>query len=352
MNGARLTISASAIDANYQTALSLHNNHRVFAVVKSNAYGHGLVFAAKAIKNAYGYAVCRLEEGLCLRKTGIKKPILLLQGAASKDEWAACIEHAIMPVLHHQKQLSYLRQTADYPSNLPIWIKVNTGMNRLGFSTSEAAKVYDELNAFNPILMSHYACADVPAHSLNVQQQQRFNDLNKVCKATSSLANSAALLAQQYERGDIARAGIMLYGHAPYENPNIQLATTMRFEAPVIALQWVEKGQAVGYGSTWAAPEKGQIAILRVGYADGYPRILSNQIDVAFKGQRYPLAGCISMDMCAVFVGENKAAIQQGDWIELWGDTISVKEVAQRAQTIPYELFTGINERVSRCHLD
>ena len=341
---ARIRVDAAAIKHNYVMAQQWHNG-LVCAVVKSNAYGHGLQRVVGTLEAlASRFAVATLQEAQQIRAMGISAPIMLLQGIQSKQQLALIDSLHLDLCTHSMYQVEWL--TSHTWKRQPVlWIKVDTGMERLGFMPSEFADIAHRLRDFECIAMSHYANADIPESPHNALQIEQFIGLEHV--GHSSLGNSAAICGG-LACGDIARAGIMVYGYDPTGLQQPYLRATMSFEAPVIAVRRVTVGEYIGYGSRFCVPKNGWLAVLRVGYADGYPRSLPDDTPIYHKGAVYRLAGTVSMDMTTVFLEDNPTEVAVGDWMELWGNNVSVSVVAQCARTIPYALFCGIQSRVQR----
>lgn len=349
-------IDLSALKHNFLIAKRISPQQKLMAVVKANAYGHGLIECAKAFEDvgADALAVSCLEEALQLRENDITKPIVLLEGFFEKSEIPLLVENQLQTVLHHSQQLAYLLENP--PSQpIPIWLKFDSGMNRLGFNINELQAAYqilsDRPEIANPIrLMTHFACADELEKSFTINQLQKFMQTTKHWKNEKSLVNSAGLIGWSQAHADWGRPGIMLYGSSPFlEQPasNFDLKPVMILKSKLISVKTCQRGETVGYGATWQCPETMKLGIIAAGYGDGYPRHAKSGTPIYLNGQRIPLIGRVSMDMLAIDLRNCKNP-QIGDEVELWGQHVSIDEVAQCAQTISYPLLCGITMRVPR----
>ena len=346
------TIDTRAFVANYRHAKSLAQGARAVAVIKANGYGHGAVklgHALAAEADAFGVACC--EEALELRESGIDKPILLLEGLFEPDEIKDAVRQRLILAVHSQKQVDWLL-SARPAIPLDLWLKVDTGMHRLGFEPGELASVYADLSASPNIgqiaLMSHFACADEPDNPATQRQIKQFREVSRGIDAPVSLANSAATLAWPQAHADWIRPGIMLYGSSPFESANPAaeaLKPVMRLESRLIAIHELGAGDSIGYGARYTCDGPTRVGVVAMGYADGYPRHAPDGTPVAVNGQITRLIGRVSMDMLTVDLSDQPTATV-GDPVQLWGDQVSANEVARLSGTISYELFTGITRRV------
>ena len=354
-------IDLAALRANYRLAVELSRASRAtarcVAVVKANAYGHGAVEVARALDDtAPALAVSCCDEGLVLRQAGITSPILLLEGLFSDDEIALCAHHDFWPMLENPGQVdAVVKSKPEKP--LTIWLKVDTGMHRLGLLPHQFKEQYQRLlasdNVAAPVVVgSHFASADELDNPFTRTQVDRLHDLVAPVGAPLSMANSPGLLAWPEARADWNRPGFMLYGASPFDRPHAEadrLRPVMQFESRVISLRWLDPGETVGYGQTWKAGRRSLIATVPVGYGDGYPRTAGNGTPVLVKGARALLAGRVSMDLITVDVTD-VAGIQPGAPVELWGASLSVNEVARSAGTSAYELLTRMPARLTRLY--
>ena len=330
---------------------------RVLAVVKADAYGHGMARAARAFAAADGFAVARVEEALALRRAGVAGTILVLGGfsdPASLDRLAA---EGIDTVVHAHEQLRTLRGRRPRPP-VRVWMKIDTGMSRLGFAPPDVPTVWRELSTLPGVakplrVMSHFAAADDPGDGATARQIALFDEVLAALDprpAAASLANSAALLTAPRAHREWVRPGVMLYGASPLTGGRASdhgLRPAMTLTAPLIAVRTIERGARVGYAGVWTAPEKMPLGIAAIGYADGYPRHAPSGTAVLVGGRRAALAGRVSMDLIAVDLRACPDA-RAGGRVTLWGEGLPVEEVAEAAGTIPYELLARLGPRVER----
>ncbi len=341
-------ISSDALAHNLAVARRHAGSAGILSVVKAAAYGHGLARAARAFADSDGYAVLNVDEAVQLRQMGIEKPILMLEGPFDADDLNACTEFNLMPVLHSAHQLEWLPQTSD---PLHVFLKFNSGMNRLGFPMAEFEKTIERVkaqaNVTRIMLMTHFATAD---EDFGIDWQWR----HFIAKAETtglpiSAANSAALLRYPETHRDWVRAGIMLYGASPFADVSAAefgLKPAMTLQSQVIALQTLKPGEAVGYGLTYMADEAVSVGIVACGYADGYPRHAPTGTPILVNGRRTRTLGRVSMDMLAVDLTHiPEAGI--GSPVVLWGEGMPVEEVARAAGTISYELLCALAPRVA-----
>ena len=354
MRAARALIDLSALRHNFRKAREIAPSSRILAVVKADAYGHGAVRVAAALDEADAFGVARIEEAQALRGAGIERRILLLAGVSDHEELAQAVSLALDVVVHHESQIELLERTrVDAP--LEVWLKVDTGMHRLGIDAHAAAEAWQRLGACAAVaapvrLMSHLACADEPGNADTEAQIARFRALEMYAGAETSLANSAALLAWPHAHVDWVRPGIMLYGISPFVGGRAQgegLRPVMTFVSRLIAVNRVPAGAAVGYGGTWRAPEDMLVGVVAAGYGDGYPRHAPSGTPVLVNAERVELIGRVSMDMLSVDLRSQPAA-KPGDPVILWGRGLPAEEVAEHVGTIGYELVTRVAPRVAR----
>lgn len=349
----RARIDLSALTFNLSRVRHAASHSRVMAVIKADGYGHGMSEVAAALQDADAFAVASLEEGLLLREAGIEKPVLLLEGVFSAAELTAVVQHRFELVVHHALQLDWL-ETLDSSARLTVWLKVDTGMNRLGFPADDALAAWDRLAAMPQVAtvqwMSHFACADEPEHPANAQQESLFRELCAQREAPRSLANSAALLTRPSSHMEWVRPGIMLYGASPmaagYACP-VELRPVMTLASELIAVHYCRKGDAVGYGQAWVCPEDMPVGVVAAGYGDGYPRHAPSGTPVRVNGEGVELIGRVSMDMLCVDLRTQPQA-RVGDPVVLWGEGLPVESVAGAAGTISYALLCGVTPRVPR----
>ncbi|MDM8564119.1 alanine racemase [Candidatus Halobeggiatoa sp. HSG11] len=349
-------INTSALQNNLQQVKNNAPQQKIMAVVKANAYGHGAARVANAIANDIdAFAVCCLEEALQLRDIYITQPIVILEGFFHPDELPIIIKQDLQIVISTATQFKQLtKATLEKPVN--IWIKVETGMHRLGFNPKDAISIYQlaqqNSNIADPIrLMSHLACADDLNSDVTTQQTKIFSELVQHLKVTeASLANSAGILGWPETYFDWVRPGIMLYGASPFPNSVAEdddLQPVMQLQSQLISVKRCYKGETVGYGATWACPQTMPIGVIAVGYADGYPRHAPIGTPVLVNGKRVPLVGRVSMDMITVDL-RNQPNARVGDPVLLWGKDLPAEEIASLSGTIAYELFCNLGGRVKK----
>jgi len=355
------TISAAALRHNLAVIRQRAPASKVMAVVKANAYGHGVSAVANALSDADSFAVARIEEGLTLRQAGISQPIVLLEGVFDQDQLAEAAHANFELVVHTHEQIELLRRApglAPRQGKFIVWLKLDTGMNRLGFKPSEFLQARAALESMSHVrqpvrLITHMANADTPEHPGTVEQLKIFDAVTQGLAGERSVANSASLFAFSETQRDWVRPGLALYGVSPFGDSigsDHSLQPVMTLASRVIALKTLEPGEHVGYGSIWTARRRTRLAIAAVGYGDGYPRNVLSSTPVLVKGKRVPLIGRVSMDMIGIDVTDLDAAdtspTHPGDPVVLWGEGLPVEKVASCAGTIPYELLCGISQRV------
>jgi len=349
----RATIDAAALAHNFGVARAQADSARIWAVLKANAYGHGLLRAARALDAADGFAILDLSEAVALREAGLHKPILMLEGFFKEEDIALLARHRLTPVIHNIDQLEMLERTR-FEGKLDVYLKVNSGMNRLGFGVDNLRLAWNALDAHAAVdsvtLMTHFADAD--GESGVAAQLQWFNELTQPFMEGNpprSLANSAALLRYPEEtRADWVRPGIMLYGCSPFAFKSAQdigLKPVMTLGSEIIAVQHLQPGERVGYGQTYEAGQEMTIGVVACGYGDGYPRHAPSGTPVLVAGQRTRTVGRVSMDMLSVDISDIPEAYV-GTPVTLWGDGLSCDEVAASAGTVSYELLCALAARV------
>ena len=349
---ARATVDTAALHHNLGVVRRLAPGARVKAVIKANAYGHGLVGTGRALRDADAFAVARIEEAVALREAGLENPVVLLEGVLDAAQLPLAASLGLELVVHSPEQLAML-ESAQLPRPIKAWLKLDTGMNRLGFPPAGARAAAGRLSACPQVapgvrLMTHLACADERDAGVTDAQLERFTAALGDLPGERSVANSAGLLWRRDCHADWVRPGIMLYGVSPFADntgDDLGLRPAMELMSTVIALRTVQRGECVGYGGVWRAPEDSRIAIAAIGYGDGYTRHLGSGTPVLVRGRRAPLAGRVSMDMIAVdvtLIPETRV----GDEVTLWGAGLPVEELARQAGTIPYELLCSVTQRV------
>lgn len=353
MRQATVSIDQQALQHNLNRVKQLAPQAKVVSMVKANAYGHGVENCLDALADSDAFGVACLEEALEIRQLGDQHPITLVEGVFSADEMTVAIAHKIELVIHHQQQLDWLLAHADAytAANLKVWVKLNSGMNRLGFKVPEIIDIINDLKAkgFCCVLTMHFANADAD-HPMNEQQKQQFLQVKAACAPVlGSCCNSAAIFKWPDLHFDFVRPGIMLYGSTPFADQTaaqLGLQPVMQFEAAIIALNDIQAGEYVGYGSTFQAEKAMRVAVVSIGYGDGYPRAYLKQNYVYVQGKKVPLVGRVSMDMIAIDVTGLDVVI--GTNVELWGKQRSVDDVAEANGTIGYELLCHLSQRPVR----
>ncbi|MGR6870923.1 alanine racemase [Pseudomonas sp. HK3] len=355
---ATATINLNAFRDNYRLAKSITPAQRAVAIIKADGYGHGAVKLAFALENeADAFGVACIEEALELRSAGIKKPILLLEGFFTSDELPVISDNDFWCAVHSLEQIETIAQ-ATLTKPLNIWLKMDSGMNRLGVMPKDYRHAYETLKSLKQVnsvvLMSHFASADDLTSKLTAQQIQCFESASAGIDAPISLANSAATLGHSSARHAFQRPGIMLYGATPFEHSHPladQLKSVMTLTSEVIAIRETTAGDGVGYSHRYTCKTPTKVGTVAMGYADGYPRHAKDGTPVIVNGQRTTIIGRVSMDMLTVDLTQIKDA-KIGSKVELWGENLPAAEIAPFADTIPYTLFTGITRRVHKIYID
>jgi alanine racemase len=347
-------IDLHALRENYRLAQSKAPNSKAYAVIKANAYGHGLLPCAQALTDvADGFAVACVDEAIELRQNGILLPVLVLEGAMDQAECQTAADLDLEMVVHKQDQVHWL--AAVKGAAVRVWIKVDSGMHRLGFSTQEVPGLVTMLRGMDTVhdihLMSHFACADESGSAVTAQQIKNLETLDPI-KLERSLCNSAAILTLPQCHGELIRPGIMLYGGSPLQQKmgsQLQLQPVMTLQSEVIAMHELAAGEGVGYGHSFVTERPTTLAVVAIGYGDGYPRRAPPGTPVMIRGKKYPLAGRVSMDMITVDVTDSDVSL--GDVVTLWGTGLDADEIAGHCHTISYELFCQVTPRVKRQYL-
>lgn len=347
----RARIDLDALQHNLRRVRLAAATSRVMAIVKANGYGHGMVRVAQALNAADGFGVACLEEAISLREAGIQQPITLLEGFFSADELASISHYRLIPVVHNEQQIQQL-EAVQLAHPISVWLKVDTGMHRLGFAPAIFAALYQRLRACSNVaeigLFSHLGYAD-DRLSLQTQHQcEQFKAAVDSFSGPRSLANSGGLLGWPDAQFDWVRPGLMLYGISPFaSDTGIEqgLQPVMTLESRLIAVNRYERGAAIGYSGAWVCPEAMHVGVVAVGYGDGYPRHAPTGTPVLVNGLRAQILGRVSMDMLCVDLRDQPDA-RIGDPVQLWGADLPVEEIAQYAGTIAYELVCAIASRV------
>jgi alanine racemase len=356
-------IQPAAIRHNLQRLRSATPGCRIMAVIKANSYGHGLISVARILDDVDALAVARVAEGVRLRAAGIGQRIVVLQGCSDLLEAREAIASQLEIVVHDAVHFEILSALAG-KDIVTVWLKLDTGMGRLGFEPVEAFSCLKRLRDIPAVrpdirLMTHLACADDPDNPTTLEQLRQFDEVLQGFSGDISIANSAGILMWpqtlepskllHYSGQNWVRPGLALFGASPVIGKSARemgLLPAMSFESRLIAVKTIRRGSAVGYGSEWRAERDTVIGVVAVGYGDGYPRHLQSGTPVLVNGRRVALIGRVSMDMINVDLTDLPVA-RVGDRVVLWGGHLPIEEIAVRAGTIPYELMCGLSERVA-----
>ncbi|MFN3579498.1 MAG: alanine racemase [Pseudomonas sp.] len=351
MRPAHALIDLDALRHNYQLAKRL-SGRKAFAVIKANAYGHGAPECAQALPDADAFAVACIEEALVLRAAGIKQPILLLEGWFEASELPLLVEHQLWTVVHHRGQIEDLL-AASLKAPLHVWLKLDSGMHRVGFSPEEYPGLWRQLqqhgNVASLTKMTHFARADEPDSGYTERQLETFQQVTVGLDGPSSLCNSPGVLAWPQAHGDWLRPGIMLYGATPFsfaQQQAAELKPVMQLQSKIIAVRELAAGEPIGYGARFVTQRPTRVGVVAMGYADGYPRHAADGTPVLVDGQRTQLIGRVSMDMLTLDLTDLPNC-GLGSAVRLWGQGLNASEVASHAGTIAYQLFCNLN-RVPR----
>ncbi len=357
--GPRVLIDLTAMRHNLQRARESVPGSRVFVVIKSDAYGHGLLRVAKVLADAGAdaLAVARVDEGVTLREAGFTQDLLILEGFFNAEELQLASHHQLIPAIHQAEQLRILEQQ-EVASPLRCWLKADSGMHRLGFQPDDLLEAWVGLQQLPAIasvegVMTHLSSADDRNDSKTEAQLALFLPLAKEIGCATCIPNSAGILGWPESHSDWIRPGIMLYGASPFINGRAEqegLRPVMTMESRLIAVSHYPEGAPIGYGGSYRCPEAMSVGVVAVGYGDGYPRHAPSGTPVLLNAKRVPLVGRVSMDMITVDLrSQPHAAV--GDTVVLWGRGLPAEEVAEHVGTIAYALFCGVTNRVPRIEL-
>lgn len=353
-------IDLAALKHNLQQVRQFAPHSKVMAVIKADAYGHGVIPVAQALKQSDAFAVARLNEALILRQHGFDQPITIFEGVSSIEEWQLAAQYSLIPVIHQKLHLE-LFLNAQIKQPLPfLWLMLETGMHRLGLSEQDVIKIIEQLEQHSDRvcqygLMSHFANSDLLNDARNQQQLTVMQKLAETTQLPVCMANSAAIISLPQSHYEWIRPGLILYGASPFADKTgaeLGLKPVMQLISKLIATQQLTAGEQVGYGGQWTADKAMRMGVVSIGYGDGYSRHLSNIGEVIIRGQRVPIIGRVSMDTVCVNLDDCPKA-QLDDEVIIWGtDTLAVEWLADKAGTIPYELLTCVTPRVNREYLD
>lgn len=350
-------VDLQALQHNFQLAQGLVPDGQCLAVVKANAYGHGAVAVAKVLDSmAAAFGVACIEEADELRQAGINKPVLLMGGVFNQQEVIHAAENNYWLMLNNQQQLDSVID-ADLTQPVTVWLKVDSGMHRLGIGLGDVSTYYQQLQASDNVLdeiviATHLACGDELDSTFTDQQIKQFMASVEDINAPLSISNSSGLLAWPQARQHWNRPGYMLYGNTPFSGAHQdadKLRHVMTLSSEIVAVRDIDVGETVGYSANWTAKRPSKIATIAVGYGDGYPRQARNGTPVIINGNRAPLVGRVSMDMITVDITD-LADVAVGDEVVLWGEDLTANEVAECAGTIGYEVLTRMPLRVPRIY--
>ena len=349
---AQVVINLSALRYNFSKVKSIAPSTKILAVVKADAYGHGLTRIARALPQADGFGVACLREAEELRNAGINQSIVLLEGPFSSAEIKNIDRLGLDVVIHQPSQIEMLKENR-VKNPVTVWIKIDSGMHRLGFSPKDVGIIWERLKhcmAVGPNikLMTHLADAADRAHEMTEVQLKIFNKACDGLRGDRSIANSAGILAWPNSHADIVRPGLMLYGVSPMEDDmaaDYDLQPVMTLKSKLISIKRIRKGETVGYGADWICPENMSVGIVAAGYGDGFPRHAVPGTPVMIRNIRSQIIGQVSMDMLTVDL-RNVPGATVGDPVVLWGEGLPVEEIAKHAGTIPYELLCAVHKRL------
>lgn len=354
---ARATIDCRALVHNLECVRRAAPASRIMAVVKADAYGHGMRAVVDSLSGADAFAVANVAEALTIRAWEPHRRLVVLQGPRSADQLRRCVVASIEFVIHTHEQLEML-EAYDGAGCAVVWIKLDTGMRRLGFAPAALHSVYRRLTqlprvAPDPGLMTHLACADEPMREETSRQLSVFDEAVAGRRGEVSIANSAGILAFPGSHRDWVRPGLMLYGCSPFERSDgvrKGLRPVMALTAPILSVRQCRAGDAVGYGAAYICPEAMPVGVVGIGYADGYPRHVRSGAPALVNGERVSLVGRVSMDMIAVDLRRAPTAAVD-DEVVLWGPGLPVEDIAANARTISYELLCRAGNAVERCYV-
>jgi len=347
----RAIIQLGALQHNLDIARQHAPTSRLMAVIKANGYGHGIIEVAQALHEADAFGVACIDEAISLREAGIQQPVVLLEGFVQPSDLNLINGFDLQPVIHHTYQVEMLEQHTGQP--MDVWLKIDTGMHRLGLAPAEANAVEARLRATSGVrhicYMTHLANADDRDDAFTRQQIEQFDHAIAGSDWPCSIANSAGILGWPEASRDWNRPGIMLYGVSPFVNGTAaqhDLQPVMTLQSELIAINHFQQGDPVGYGGSWRCPEAMPVGVVAIGYGDGYPRHVPSGTPVLLNGRRIPIVGRVSMDMLCLDLRQYPEA-RLGETVTLWGEGLPVEEIATAADTIAYELLCKVTSRVT-----
>lgn len=344
------TIDAAALRGNLAIVRRMAPRSKVIAVVKANGYGHGMIRVARALIDADGLGVARLADAVALREAGVNQRILLLEGVFGSEQFALAASKQCEIVVHSFEQVETLEQFAG-THRFTVWLKLNSGMNRLGFRVDEFAAAHTRLQRCSSVsllrVMTHLSSSEDRGETTPAQLRI-FNELVAPLQLERSVANSAAVIGWPESHQEWVRPGLMLYGMSPMPEStaaDFGLRPAMTLSTHLIAVQKIGVGEAVGYNGIWRAKRPSRIGIAAIGYGDGYPRATRGGAPVLVAGKEAPIAGRVSMDMIAIDITDLPQA-QAGDEVIVWGEGLPAERLAAHADTTCYELVCRVTSRV------
>jgi alanine racemase len=361
MSVAVVEVNRKSILHNIELFKEKSPNCSLMAVVKANAYGHGMVEVAQLLDDKVDcFGVARVSEAVALRQAGIRSAIVLLEGFFPHDDVNDLLDFNLQPVIHSSWQIDALN-TIPFLNEITVWFKVDTGMHRLGFHVNDAVTEFNRLANCRAVrqpinVISHFSSADELSSSQTNKQVARFDAFirsvdSRLVGAKQSIAASGGILAWPDSHRDMIRLGIALYGVSPFGDQVVGLQSVMTLKSELIAVRKHEKGQAVGYGQTWTSERDTMLGVVAIGYGDGYPRGIPENTPVSIGGRLVPIVGRVSMDMIVIDLGPN-CHDKPGDEVILWGKELPVEQVAKHTGMSAYELLTRLTSRAKICYKD
>ena len=359
MQAATVVINRRALRHNLQRLRELAPASKLVAVVKANAYGHGLLETARTLPDADAFGVARLEEALRLREGGITQPILLLEGFFNASDLPTLVDHQLQTAVHSPEQLAAL-EAADLSQPVTVWMKLDTGMHRLGVRPDQADDFYQRLsqckNVRQPVnVVSHFARADEPECGATEKQLAIFNAFSDDKPGMRSIAASGGILLWPQSHYDWVRPGIILYGVSPLDShpwgSEFGFQPAMSLTSSLIAVREHRAGEPVGYGGIWESDRDTRLGVVAMGYGDGYPRAAPSGTPVMVNGREVPIVGRVAMDMICVDLGPD-AQDKTGDPVVMWGEGLPVERIASATGVSAYELITRLTSRVTMHYID
>ena len=359
MQAATVVINRRALRHNLQRLRELAPASKLVAVVKANAYGHGLLETARTLPDADAFGVARLEEALRLREGGITQPILLLEGFFNASDLPTLVENQLQTAVHSPEQLAAL-EAADLSQPITVWMKLDTGMHRLGVRPDQADDFYQRLsqckNVRQPVnVVSHFARADEPECGATEKQLEIFNAFSDDKPGMRSIAASGGILLWPQSHYDWVRPGIILYGVSPLDShpwgSEFGFQAAMSLTSSLIAVREHRAGEPVGYGGIWESDRDTRLGVVAMGYGDGYPRAAPSGTPVLVNGREVPIVGRVAMDMICVDLGPDSQD-RAGDPVVMWGEGLPVERVASATGVSAYELITRLTSRVTMHYID